>query len=78
MDGAIYSEVMDGSAIDEAEGGGIVCGRVIVEGERVAVAVEVATEDMLPIGAHHGGDGDVVGQAEVDAAVVVAFSHTLC
>ena len=44
-DGAGDGEVADGGAIDEAEGCSIVGCRAIVEGERVAIAVEDAIEE---------------------------------
>ena len=80
-DGAVDMQVLDGGIRDEAERRNVVLGsrRHMVEGQRVAVAVEDAFEGPgilgRSAGAQHRADGDVGIELEVLAVVVVASSH---
>ena len=71
-------QVLDGDAVDKAERGDIlfVVKGAEVDGQRVAVAVENASEiSGVRIGSHHRGNTDILHQLEIIAAVGGAKIH---
>ena len=70
LDGAADAEVLNLSADHVEEGGGIVLGGAVVDGQRLAPAVERAGE-VVAARARHAGDGDVVAELHGLAAEAV-------
>ena len=60
LDGAGDAQVLNGGVLHILEGRGIFSASGVVEGQRLLVAVECASE-LVALAARHAADGDVVG-----------------
>ena len=68
-DGSVDFQVPDVGSTDVAEGGGVLLVGGVVDGQRMAVAVEVALE-AVEAAAHHRRHADVVAKLVIGCGIV--------
>ena len=76
-DGSCGNEVLDGGAVGIGKGGAELGITIKVDGQCVSIAVESATEGVVCIISHLGGDLDVIRHLKILAIVRVAIFHTV-